>query len=69
MQCLNANPSDKGFILETAHPVKFGDTVEGIINEEVAIPESVKYLLDLDKKSTLMSPSFADFKQLLISRD
>ena len=65
-QYLKNNPNDKGIILETAHPVKFGDVVEKIIKQPVAIPESMKYLLKLDKKSIVIQPKFDVLKELLI---
>jgi threonine synthase len=34
-QYLQQHPSDKGFILETAHPVKFSDSVEKITGEKI----------------------------------
>ncbi len=63
---LNNNPKDKGFVLETAHPVKFDDVVKNIIHKTVEIPESMKYLLNLEKKSTLIQPKFEDLKDLLL---
>ena len=59
---------EKGIILETAHPVKFPDTVEAAIGTEVAIPEEVKYLLDQQKQSILMEPSFEQLKEWLMNR-
>jgi len=59
---------EKGIILETAHPVKFPDTVEKAIGTEVAIPEEVKYLLDQQKQSILMEPSFEALKEWLMNR-
>jgi threonine synthase len=64
---LQNNPEDMGIILETAHPVKFEDTVSGIINKQIEIPDSVKHLLNLKKKSILMSPTFEDLKEVLIN--
>lgn len=65
---LKENSEDKGLILETAHPVKFGDTVKNILNKEVEIPESMKYLLNLEKKSSVISPTFDSFKELMLAR-
>jgi threonine synthase len=62
---LKKNPSDKGIILETAHPVKFEDTVSPIIKKQVEIPDSVKYLLNLTKKSIIIEPSFEQLKAVL----
>ena len=51
-QYLNQNPHEKGIVIETAHPVKFYNVVEPVINEAVPVPMSVKQQLALPKKST-----------------
>jgi threonine synthase len=48
---LTNNPTEKGIILETAHPVKFYDVIEPIINEQVTIPAAIAAQLKLEKKS------------------
>jgi len=58
----------RGIILETAHPVKFPDTVEKAINKTVEIPEQVRYLLNQQKKSILMDTSFESLKEWLMNR-
>ncbi|MBA4198546.1 MAG: threonine synthase [Chitinophaga sp.] len=60
--------SASGFILETAHPVKFPETVEEVIHQKIAIPESVQYLFNLEKKSITMQPKFEDLKEWLMRR-
>ena len=57
-----------GIFLETAHPVKFPDTVEEATNTKIPFPESVKYLQGKEKKSILMNASFDAFKEWLMSR-
>ena len=42
----------KGIFIETAHPVKFYDVVEPVIQQQVPIPASVQIQLDKEKKST-----------------
>ncbi|MEO5646852.1 MAG: threonine synthase [Chitinophagaceae bacterium] len=39
------NPGKKGFFLETAHPVKFNDVVEGVIREKIKLPLGVEEIL------------------------
>jgi len=46
---LQANPGKKGLFLETAHPVKFPETVEQVIGKAIEIPASVKPLFELEK--------------------
>ena len=60
------NPGRHGFFLETAHPVKFYDAIEPVINQEIAIPESIAVLLKQQKKSIQMSPDDAALKSLLL---
>lgn len=66
-QYLRKFPNKKGLILETAHPVKFADVMEKILEQPVEIPESMKYLLKLEKKSTKIQPDFNQLKEFLLS--
>ena len=59
---LKAYPQEAGFILETAHPVKFPEVVEEAIGQTIAIPDSVKFLLDKKKVSTALAANYAAFK-------
>lgn len=65
---LNAHPGDKGIFLETAHPVKFYDVVEPIINETVPVPESIQQQLQLEKKSIKIKTGEGELKEFLLSR-
>jgi threonine synthase len=65
---LKEHTEQKGYILETAHPVKFYDVVEPVINEKIPIPESVEVILSKEKLSTSMQPDFEKFKEFLLSR-
>lgn len=64
---LEKNPDDKGFFLETAHPVKF-DSVEEIVGTFGEIPESVKELYEKPKQSIEMKADYEDLKDLLLSK-
>lgn len=55
---LDEHPTEKGIILETAHPVKFNNVVEPIIGKEIEVPLSVQSLLTKQKESVLMNPEF-----------
>ena len=55
-----------GVLLETAHPVKFIDTVQAIINEEISIPKSLNSLLEKEKKAIAMANNYQVFKDYLI---
>ncbi len=56
----------KGFILETAHPVKFSDVVEKITGREIEIPESIHGLLSLRKQSKQITADYAELKGYLL---
>ncbi|TBW26426.1 threonine synthase [Gramella sp. KN1008] len=55
-----------GTFLETAHPVKFLDTVENVIGEKVAIPDSIERIRHKEKKSLQIS-NYEDLKGYLLS--
>ena len=57
----------KGIFLETAHPVKFYDVVEPVLNQKITLPEVVQQIINLPKQSLKMEPSFIQLKEYLIS--
>ena len=63
----NLENGENGIFLETAHPAKFLETVEGVINTPVNIPETLLKFMHGDKKSIEISSSFALFKRLLLN--
>jgi threonine synthase len=58
----------KGIFLETAHPVKFPDTVEVAIGKKLTMPASIEPLFLLPKNSIKMPASFELLKEWLIHR-
>ncbi len=64
---LAGNPSDKGFVIETAHPIKF-DSVSEIIGKSVEIPDSVKALLHKKKSAVQMGVDYQSLKDILLSK-
>ena len=58
---------ETGVFLETAHPAKFLETVEGIIGESVEIPAKLREFMKGEKKSLQMTKEFVDFKGYLLS--
>ena len=60
-------PGETGVFLETAHPAKFLQTVEGIIGASVQIPEKLQAFMKGTKQTVPMSKEFADFKAYLLS--
>ena len=59
-------PNEIGVFLETAHPAKFLETVEGMIGEKVDIPAKLQEFLKREKQSLLLSKEFVDFKTYLL---
>jgi threonine synthase len=64
---LQQYPEAKGIILETAHPIKFFDVVEPIIQQQVERPESIRSILHLKKVSIKMQADYKNFKAFLLS--
>jgi len=65
-QFLASNSDYTGVFLETAHPVKFLDTVEKAIGQKLDIPASIKSLMNKEKK-TLQIKDYKDLKTYLLS--
>ncbi|NTS40309.1 threonine synthase [Flavisolibacter sp. BT320] len=65
---LATSPDAKGYFLETAHPVKFYDVIEPVINQKIPIPESIAVLLEKEKKTIRMKPEDTALKSLLLER-
>lgn len=57
-----------GIFLETAHPIKFRDIVEEVIEQKVEIPERLLKFLSGERKSIKISQCFNEFKDYLLSR-
>ena len=64
---LKQNPETNGIILETAHPSKFIDEVETILNITVEIPERLACLKNKEKMAIQMESDFNPFKNWLLS--
>jgi threonine synthase len=64
---LEKDPKLQGIFLETAHPVKFYDIVEPVIQKPVPIPDAIKTLLNEKKISLKMGVKYEDFKDYLLS--
>jgi threonine synthase len=59
---------ETGVFLETAHPAKFSDTVEGAIGASVTVPEKLKAFMAGKKQSVEMSKNFDDLKSYLMAK-
>lgn len=63
----NLKDNEIGIFLETAHPAKFKDTVEGIIQKEVKIPNKLAEFMKGTKSTVKMSSAFPAFKKYLMN--
>lgn len=63
---LRQHPSEKGFILETAHPVKFPDAVESATGQKIIIPEMLEEMMNREKASIVIPPDFENLKSFLL---
>jgi len=63
---LEKHPGQKGIFLETAHPVKFPESVEAITGKPIPVPDHVLPLLARPKVSTLIEPDYATLKNALL---
>lgn len=61
-------PGETGVFLETAHPAKFKDTVEGITGKEIEIPERLAAFMRGKKQTVALPADFDAFKSYLLSR-
>jgi len=62
---LKEYPGKKGFFLETAHPVKFPESVERITRYKIPVPEHVLPIMKAEKKSLLTEASYNALKEYL----
>ncbi len=65
-QYLQLHPNQKGFILETAHPIKFPETVEAAIGKLIEVPATAKALFGKEKKSIRLKADFKSLKEYLL---
>lgn len=63
---LHEDSSHKGVFLETAHPVKFYDIVQGATGEEVAMPEGIKGLIQKEQYSIPFPADYEALKAFLL---
>ena len=62
-------PDEAGVFLETAHPAKFKETIEGIIEKEIEIPQALEEFLKGNKMSVPIDKSFETFKSFLLDEE
>lgn len=64
----NLKKGETGVFCETAHPAKFKDTIENIINTEIEIPQRLSDFMKGKKQTVELSNKFDDFKTFLLGQ-
>ncbi len=57
---------ETGIFLETAHPAKFKETIENILQREIGIPEKLQEFMKGEKRSVELGHKFEEFKEYLL---
>ncbi len=65
---LNQHSGHEGIFLETAHPVKFYDVVEPIIQSKIELPVSIRDILNKPNLSSRMHSDFTSLKEYLLKK-
>lgn len=65
---LQNHPTTEGFILETAHPVKFNPAIIDILGENILAQKEQELLLNGSKQSTFMANNYNKLKEILLSK-
>lgn len=65
---LAEHPSQTGLFLETAHPVKFYNVVEPLLNIKVPVPEKILDIMVKPKDALFLNSEYDSFKELLLDR-
>ncbi len=67
--CEHLRPGETGIFLETAHPAKFKEIVEGVIGTNVSVPKRLSAFLNGEKQTIKMLPLYPVFKKYLAALD
>ncbi|KIC95660.1 threonine synthase [Flavihumibacter solisilvae] len=62
---LETHGGEQGIVLETAHPIKFLDVVEPVINESIPVPASINDTLKKEKVAQRIGNSYEELKAYL----
>ncbi len=65
---LKTNPTANGVFVETAHPAKFKDVMEEIIESPIEIPAKLQKFMAGKKQSIELSNEFGGFKEFLLRK-
>ena len=59
-------PEETGVFLETAHPAKFKENVDMVLNSDIEIPAKLQEFMSNEKKSIALGKGFEEFKAFLM---
>ena len=59
--------NQSGIFLETAHPVKFYDVVEPVIDSKIDLPPAILKIADKEKKAIKLEAEYSKFREYLLS--
>ncbi|HMF72092.1 MAG TPA: threonine synthase, partial [Flavitalea sp.] len=59
--------NQSGIFLETAHPVKFYDVVEPVINSKIDLPPAILKIADKEKRVVKLEAEYSKFREYLLS--
>jgi threonine synthase len=65
---LQTHKGQQGIFLETAHPVKFYDVVEPVINAKVPLPQGMQEIMKKSKVALKMGVQYEELKNYLLKR-
>jgi len=65
---LKGQPDAAGIFFETAHPAKFLETVQPLVDANIVIPDRLQQSLEREKKSIPLSNKFSELKEFLLGR-
>jgi threonine synthase len=60
-------PGETGVFLETAHPAKFKDTIEDIVQTTIEIPQKLQEFMKGQKQSVALGKDYQGLKTFLLS--
>ena len=65
-QYLQMHPNTQGIFLETAHPVKFLEVVEPVIDKKIELPKQIQAVINKTKKA-LFIRDYSELKRFLLT--
>ena len=65
---LSGHPGSSGIFVETAHPAKFTEIVEPMIEKTIAMPECLRERLNGEKQSVVMKTGYSYLADYLNER-